>query len=550
MSNFKRSSIYVHFDNLDQKIVKPWLSLLKKRFWDVMDSSQYSHMSPVHSLAKYDLVVLVISKNVYTPDGEIKPQINEFFNTTSKAIGKNIILITMGEAKIPDSFSDDNLAIYQYKSKDSTVNFLEYLRGQGAIAKLKSELENINDAKLAGLSANVDSLSSQVYQLKDQISSESKASEIKVENLLKKIEDIKSYLAWVIAQSEDSVKESVSSSALSLDTNKSFESLSAVMINMSQQVKELENKIQGFTEDFKKRAFSAAPNSMLYFMVAITAVYLVTALFTFSALSQMSLRIQSVLSPINVDTPIPSITSTKVVKTPAPVTPSMLNPTQVLEMVFGEIDNQFKNNFKSNIAFNKPQQMKKDETAIVELLLNPSLSLSELATQIVSNGGFVTSTSEPNVLIDPNGGIHQVEISKIDITPRMKAVLKSQDSEAFTVTEMHDNAEQVVSSVETTAWRWSVTAKKEGSQTLELVIYQLVKYDGKEFWHEVETYRTNIEVEVTLADRVKSLDWYWIAGFIVTLIVAVVTIWKWLDERKKKPGVVQVKIVEDKKKGK
>lgn len=116
----------------------------------------------------------------------------------------------------------------------------------------------------------------------------------------------------------------------------------------------------------------------------------------------------------------------------------------------------------------------------------------------------------------------------------MKAVLLPRDSEAFAVTAMHDNAEQVVSSVETTAWRWSVTAKKEGSQTLELVIYQLVKYDGKEFWHEVETYKANIVVEVTLGDRVKSLDWKWIAGFIIALIGSVLGILKWLDELKKK----------------
>jgi hypothetical protein len=205
-----------------------------------------------------------------------------------------------------------------------------------------------------------------------------------------------------------------------------------------------------------------------------------------------------------------------------------------LQSAFDEIDKQFDNLSKANLAFNKPEQMKKDETASVELILSQSLSESVLATQVVERGNFVTSTAESNVLISPNGETVTVTTSQIEITPRMKAVLLSQDPEAFTVTEMHDNAEQVVSSVETTAWRWSVTAKKEGSQTLELVIYQLVKYDGKEFWHEVETYEANIVVEVTLGDRVKSLDWYWIAGFIVTLVGAVLGVLKWLDERKKK----------------
>jgi hypothetical protein len=210
------------------------------------------------------------------------------------------------------------------------------------------------------------------------------------------------------------------------------------------------------------------------------------------------------------------------------------NPTQTLQAAFEEIDSQFSKSLKGNIAFNKPQQMRRGETASVELILSPSVSESALATQVVQRGGFVTSTAEPNVLIAPNGEKVTVATSQIEITPRMKAVLKSQDSEAFTVTEMHDNAEQVVSSVETTAWRWSVTAKKEGRQTLELVIYQLVKYDGKDYWPEVETYKANILVEVTAVDWLKSLDWKWFAGFIIALVGSVLGVMKWLDERKKK----------------
>ena len=208
--------------------------------------------------------------------------------------------------------------------------------------------------------------------------------------------------------------------------------------------------------------------------------------------------------------------------------------TQTLQVVFEEIDSHFEKTLKSNIAFNKPGKMKKDETASIELILNPSLSESALATQMVERGAFVTSTAEPNILIAPSGETVTVTTSQIEITPRMKAVLLPQGPEAFTITEMHDNAEQVVSSVETTIWRWSVTAKKEGQQTLELIIYQLVKLDGKDYWHEVETYKADIEVEVTLVDRVRSLDWKWIAGFTITLGGASLGGWKWLDERKKK----------------
>lgn len=222
-------------------------------------------------------------------------------------------------------------------------------------------------------------------------------------------------------------------------------------------------------------------------------------------------------------------------QTPEPdILNTNINPTQILNNAFEEIDQQFINLVIGNLAFNKPEKMNIEDVAVIELIISPLFPASELATQLVEQGNFVTSTADPTVLISPSGEISTVETSQIEITPLMKAVLLPQDSEAFMVKEMHDNAEQVISSVETTTWRWSVTAKKEGSQTLELVIYQLVKYDGKEFWHEVETYKADIVVEVTLGDRVKALDWYWIAGFIVTLVGAIIGVWKWLDERKKK----------------
>ncbi len=220
------------------------------------------------------------------------------------------------------------------------------------------------------------------------------------------------------------------------------------------------------------------------------------------------------------------------------------NPTQTFQAAFSEIDKQFENLLKGNIAFNRPEQMKKDETTSIELILSPSLSQPVLATQLIDQGGFRTSTAEPNLLIAPNGEAVTVETSQIEITQRMKAVLLSQDPEAFTVTEMHDNAEQVVSSVATTTWRWSVTAKKEGSQTLELVIYQLVISDGKDYWHEVETYKANIVVEVTPLDKIKSLDWKWI--FATLLIPLAGGLWAWWKNRNKKAGVMQVEIVEKK----
>jgi hypothetical protein len=220
--------------------------------------------------------------------------------------------------------------------------------------------------------------------------------------------------------------------------------------------------------------------------------------------------------------------------TPTPPNLETPNPTQTLEAAFEAVNNQFKNLPSSSIAFNKPDQMKRGDVATIELILNPSMSEAALATQIIEQGDFVTSTSDPNLLLAPNGLGVSVETSKIEITPRMKAVLQSEDPEAFDIRERHDNAEQVVSSLNTTTWRWSVTAKKEGPQTLELVIYQLVKLDGKDFWHEVETYKAKIVVDVTPLDKIKSLDWKWIAGFMLALVGSVLGVLNYLNNRKKK----------------
>jgi hypothetical protein len=208
------------------------------------------------------------------------------------------------------------------------------------------------------------------------------------------------------------------------------------------------------------------------------------------------------------------------------------NPTQLIQQAFSEVDSQFKNMMKSNIAFIKPSSMVQEETTSVELILNPSMSASVLAGQLENQAGLATSTAEPGQLISPNGMRVVVETGEIEITPRMKTVLLAQDPDAFVIKEMHDNAEQVVSSAGTTTWRWSVTAKKEGQQTLELIVYQLVKYDGKEYWHDVETYRANIPVQVSVSSWLKSLDWKWVASAL--LIPFVIAVWGWLRNQKKK----------------
>ncbi len=168
------------------------------------------------------------------------------------------------------------------------------------------------------------------------------------------------------------------------------------------------------------------------------------------------------------------------------------------------------NNYSmGNIAYNKPDKMQVDDVVTFELLVNPSASQEELEEEISAEGDVETAT--------------------VKITPRMKVELRAADADAFDIQAIHNNAEQIIGANETTRWAWLVKAKKEGKQDLILTVYRLIKYEGLEEWREVKTYDTKITVEITLAQRITSLDWKWI---IPTLILP--AFWYWMNNKKKK----------------
>ena len=82
-------------------------------------------------------------------------------------------------------------------------------------------------------------------------------------------------------------------------------------------------------------------------------------------------------------------------------------------------------------------------------------------------------------------------------------------------------------------WAWLVTAHKSGMQKLTLVLYRLVQYQGQDYWREIESYQADIEVNVTIAQRLGSVDWKWIVGILITAML-IPAFWRWMDYRKKK----------------
>jgi len=182
-----------------------------------------------------------------------------------------------------------------------------------------------------------------------------------------------------------------------------------------------------------------------------------------------------------------------------------------LEAEFANVDELLKQSTGASLAYNKPESMTLDETVKIELLLNPSITPKQLSTQITEAGTITTGTTE--------------------VTPRMTAYLYSQDSSALVVQPLHENPEQLVGETSTTKWSWSVKAVKGGTHTLTLKVFRLVKYEGKDYWREVEAYDSDIHVKVSFNQLIKTLDWKWILPTLATALL-IPAFWRWFDKRK------------------
>ena len=235
-----------------------------------------------------------------------------------------------------------------------------------------------------------------------------------------------------------------------------------------------------------------------------------------------------IIGDITLAVATPSPTDTAMIGTTQPAGPATLSPQEQLEQVDAELRNALQGNF----TYTAPSAMNLMETFTIELLINPSLSAKELATQIVENSGLVTSTAEPGVLLSTSGGEVKVVGSRVEITPLMKAVLIALDPQAFDIQPIHDNEVQVVGKNSTTSWRWLITAREGGVQKLILVIYRQVKIDKEVYWRSVQAYRAEITVDVTFDQWLASLDWKWIIGVLVTALL-IPAFWRWLDRRNK-----------------
>ncbi len=198
---------------------------------------------------------------------------------------------------------------------------------------------------------------------------------------------------------------------------------------------------------------------------------------------------------------------------PMPLAPT--HPAVPMTPVAGitDIGTLLKKALTGRIAYNAPAEMQLEQSQDIQLLLSPIASEAELKQKIEEIG--------------------QIVAAEIEITPLMKAELKSDDPQAFTIQAFHDAPEQVVLSNGPTEWRWSLTAKKSGDQTVTLSLYRQVDYNGKPYWSMIETYKNSIHITVTPGQWFQNFDWKWLIGILLTAIL-IPAMWRIIDRNSKK----------------
>jgi hypothetical protein len=194
--------------------------------------------------------------------------------------------------------------------------------------------------------------------------------------------------------------------------------------------------------------------------------------------------------------------------------PTQGDSSSPVDEQLAQIDQLLKQSIQSSIAYNVPDAVTLDKAVTIELLLNPSVSPTQLASQIDEGG--------------------EVRTAIIDVTSMMKVELIPQDEEALRIQPIHADAIQPISSVDSTRWAWLVTGKKGGVQKLVLVIYRLIILEGDEYWREVESYQTEINVEVTVAQQLQT-GWMWAAGTLFALLLGAV-LWRSYARSRKQPA--------------
>jgi hypothetical protein len=228
-------------------------------------------------------------------------------------------------------------------------------------------------------------------------------------------------------------------------------------------------------------------------------------------------RIEIGKIPIRIATPTPAPTAAPPAASPTPAATAIhpdVNPgptpdaTPATTPAPASIDSIVDKLDFGNIAFNTPGEARLGQAFSVELKLSPTKELAEV----------VKSIGEPGA----------VQSARIRISEFMEAKLIGSGFEITPVT----SERQVVIKTEDTTWRWDVRPKDSGVQFLNLTVNAIIEDEGKERLRSVTTFKREIRINVSFADRVTDFtknNWQWLWATIVVPVGA----WLWKRRRGK-----------------
>ncbi len=174
------------------------------------------------------------------------------------------------------------------------------------------------------------------------------------------------------------------------------------------------------------------------------------------------------------------------------------------------VDNEIEKMQTANIVFDTPSSMYRNKTYIINLKLDAVKDISDLFKELSGT---------------------EKESAVVKYSSTMKAELISENKKAFEITPITPDT-QVISSINTTSWKWAVTPLELGEQYLHLSLTAFLDIEGKETALSIKTFDKVIKVNISYPDEITLFiqkNWKWILG---SLLFPLIGLW-WKNTRKK-----------------
>lgn len=149
------------------------------------------------------------------------------------------------------------------------------------------------------------------------------------------------------------------------------------------------------------------------------------------------------------------------------------------------------------MAFDVPETLRLEETAVIHLLISPTHTAQQLTASIREQ------TTEQVT----------IESARVQISGMMEAKLVGGSFEIHSITP---DEPQMVSRTEATQWKWEIRPRQTGHQSLHLTLNAIIRFDDKERPRVVRTFDRVIDVEIASASKTSALNgWATLGAFSV-----------------------------------